>query len=315
MQRQSPFKDPYGGRVAPEGQQIVTRGSLDAETTQTGERATAYAENETRNAVGSIAEAVAGIAGAGVADIRARIEGILGGLLANTETLVEHTEAIAELAEIAETASAITPAYVSNLDEMATVPRSSCIEWYQTNNTLARRPLRFKPGAQSVIGTGGYVYYTPLPVDRVGIPDRIRYVSGGDRSWIVDDIADFRLELCVFNPDTWAIEKVTNNGNLRNLGVNEAAELSVPLDLGESNRARPGQLLFIAHQQRAPGAIQSTREIMCAPNPEVLRGDDVLLRFAHYRTGHLSAIPSSVPLESLQGFSDHIPWFSVGMRS
>ncbi|URM87363.1 minor tail protein [Gordonia phage Banquo] len=310
------IRNPYEGKFAPAGQQIVTRGSLEAETVQTGELATAFADNETKNAVSSIAAAVSGIAGAGVADIRARIEGIVGGLLANTETLVEHTEAIAELADIAETGTAITPAYVSNLDEMATVPRRDCLEWVAgSNNTVVRRVMRFAPGVQTVLGTGGYVYYTPLPVDRTGIPDLIRYVSGGDRSFLFNDIDDFRVELCVYNPDTQAVEKVTDNGNLRQYGVNAAAELAVYFDLGEENRARPGQLLFIAHQQRAPGIAQNVRPLMCAPTPEVVRGSDVILKSPCYRTpNHMSAIPSSVQLADLLGINDIIPWFSVGMQ-
>ncbi|WNO25774.1 hypothetical protein SEA_GOIB_30 [Gordonia phage Goib] len=317
MQRQSPFKDPYGGRVAPASQQIVTRGSLDAEATQTGERATAYAENETRNAVGSIAEAVAGMAGAGVADIRARIEGILGGLLSNTETLVEHTEAIAELAEVAEAGGAITPAYVSNLDEMATVPRRDCIGYVMNGNSLERVIGRFTPAVQTQPNVGGVVYYTPLPADRTGIPEVIRFVSRRNTSgWIADDIADHRVDLCVFNPETHRIEKVTDNGNLRDLGQQQDSEIAVRMTLGESNRVRPGHLLFVAHQQRAPGLLQGPRWVMAAPNPNIGRNDDVLLRYATYRTtGHMSAIPSSVFLEDLAGDNSFIPWFSVGMRS
>ncbi|QDH85068.1 hypothetical protein SEA_DARDANUS_31 [Gordonia phage Dardanus] len=282
-----------------------------AEARQTGEKSTLFAANESKN----IAEAIAGVVGATVDDIRSRIDAILGGIAANGEQIVEHTEAIAELANIAAAGSAITPAYVSNLDEMATVPRRDCIDWVKNGDNVDRVIGRFTPSVQSQIsGVGGVVYYVPLPVDRTGIPNRIRFVSRKDGSWAVTDIADHRVDLCVLNPETQAIEKVTDNGNLRDLGQEQDSELTVPLNLGENNRIKPGQLLFIAHQQRAPGLAQGPRWVMAAPNPNIGRGADVLPRYAMYRTtGHMSAIPSSIPIASLTGVNDWIMWFSVGM--
>ncbi|QQM15120.1 hypothetical protein SEA_TINALIN_31 [Gordonia phage TinaLin] len=325
------IRNPYEGKFAPAGQQIVTRGSLEAETVQTGELATAFADNETKNAVSSIAAAVSGIAGAGVADIRARIEGIVGGLLANTETLVEHTEAIAELADVALAGSAITPLYASNLDEMASAPRQACIGWSgasagshthgttgsgsagaHTHTATTFLPT-FQPNAPS-FSNAGTVYYTPVYVDRAGIPTHIRFIGGADGSFIFDDIDDFRVDLCVYNPTTGNVEKVTDNGNLRAIGTSSQSELKVEFQLGEENRAAPGHLLFVAHQQIAPGLVQKARSIAYAPYAGVARGADVLVRFPCYRTsGTLSAVPSSIALSSLVGVTTMCPWYGIGM--
>ncbi|AXQ51866.1 minor tail protein [Gordonia phage Catfish] len=303
------------GRVAPPGQQIVTRGQMQGEAVGAGELATAFAEAKTDNAVSDIARAIAGQVGATVDDIRARVEAMLGGIAANSTTIVEHTEAIAELASIAAAGTAITPAYVSNLDEMATVPRRDCVDWVKNGENIDRVIGRFTPSVQGQIsGVGGVVYYVPLPVDRDGIPNRLRFVSRKDGSWAVDDIADHRVDLCVLNPETQAIEKVTDNGNLRDLGAAQDSELTVPLSLGENNRVKPGQLLFIAHQQRAPGFAQGPRWVMAAPNPNISRAAGVLPRYAMYRTtGFMSAIPSSIPIADLTGLNDWIMWFAVGM--
>ncbi|MGE2733858.1 hypothetical protein [Mycolicibacterium vaccae] len=255
-----------------------------------------------------------------------------------TEVLTEHTEAIANLEEIA-AATNTTQAWVSDLDDMATVPRAMVSTVTIVNSTS-------KPKFKDILehdGTIGYlhhgvvptikpntpkgttigdVYYTPIVVDRVGIVEKIRFIVGSDTS--IFSIDYYEMALCVYDPATQNIVKVWGSGNIKDTYAN-VGDLADPPDevaitmtvdgLPLEQECKPGQILFVAHQQTAPGVLQTARRIAAVPATGLRRTVPLLDAWCYRAPNHSQGIPSSIALSSLTRSNLYIPWASVSVAA
>lgn len=244
------------------------------------------------------------------------------------KTLTEHTEAIANLDTIA-AAMLTTPAYVGDMQDMVSVPRwglsitgpqgykcwecgvpiTIVIGGQLSTNVLPVIYPRTYP-----LQTKGDIIYSPIVVDRHGIPDKLRWIVGADSS--VFSIDFYETALCVYNPDNGHIEKVWSTGNVVD-GIADTSDLQeVEVPMGLSQHVTPGQILFMAHQQVGPGIGQSSRAFAAVPAAHVGRPSDLLLDASCYRANHYSqGIPSSIALADLTRENGWIPWAGVSVRS
>lgn len=271
-------------------------------------------------------------------DIWLNINDLFDGLEAIPTALTENTNAIATLQEIA-AATNTTQAWVSDLDDMATAPRA--LVSTVTIGSSAAKP-KFKDilfqddtvGALwqgvcptvapfSPFGAGtGDIYYTPIVVDRVGVVDKIRWIAGADSS--IGSINYYEMALCIYNPLSGNIEKVWGSGDIKaaeaNVGsssdpvVEAVIQMTVdgaPLD----QQCKPGQVLFVAHQQVAPGALQNTRRIAAVPQPPISRTVPLLDAWCFVAPTYTQGIPSSIAMTALTRENRFIPWASVSVNA
>ncbi|AZV00753.1 minor tail protein [Gordonia phage Kiko] len=258
----------------------------------------------------------------------------LGSWFAGAVDLGEIEAAIADLGDIAPT-SPVTPAYVADINDMATCSRDDLIRWtaathnhssgsYSANTTtgnvsgssastvvsLSPSPATYKPSAPTGASPVAPVDYTPIVVDRRGVVKKLRWRVGNDTS--IFSIDAYYMALCIYNPNTGNIEKVWDSGNIKD-GVADTTSLrEVAVDLGIDQECVPGQILFVAHQQIAPGLFQESRTYACKPQAGSAARPGQLLDAWYYRTpGNVGSIPSSVSLASLSRRNDHIPWAAV----
>lgn len=225
--------------------------------------------------------------------------------------LAEVDEAIANLEEIAP-AIPVTPAYVSDLEDMPTCQRSDLIGFDGDGNVYMPRytPDRYA----NVLGVvASAVDYTPIVVDRRGIVDKIRWIGGSDSS--IFGLNQYYVALCVYNPDTENIEKVWDSGNIRDTYANVSGggrEIEIPM--GIEQECTPGQILFFAHQQISPGLAQANRSVACKLQAGIGRPPTLLLDACYYRSpDRYESIPSSIPFASLTRLNDRIPWAAVSV--
>lgn len=224
------------------------------------------------------------------------------------ETVETHSEAIARLEEIA-AAFTVTPAYVADIQDMASGARASLIAW---NNDGDKYFPTFEPDAGALVSTGE-VYYTPIIVDRRGTVDKLRWVVGADST--VFSIDAYYMALMAYNPANGNLEKIWQSANLKNTEA-DADELDeVEIDMGINQECTPGQLLFVAHQQIAPGLAQRCRSFGAIPQAGVGRPSTLLLDASSYKSPSpwTNAIPSSVPFASLLRNNEYIPWAAVSV--
>ncbi|PZT99502.1 MAG: hypothetical protein DI630_16935 [Gordonia sp. (in: high G+C Gram-positive bacteria)] len=224
------------------------------------------------------------------------------------QTVADHTEAITRLEDVA-AAFRVTAAYVADIQDMASCPRSDLVKW---NNDGDPVHPTFLPQTYAFSNTGK-VYYTPIIVDRMGLVKKIRWIVGADSS--VFSIDDYRIALCVYNPANGNIEKVWDSGNIKDAQANVANDIQeVFIDMGINQQCTPGQLLFVAHMQVAPGLAQAPRSFSVKPQTGVGRPADMLLNASSYRTSNgRSGIPSSIALNSLDRDNLGIPWAAVSV--
>ena len=234
--------------------------------------------------------------------------GLLGWRSDIEEEIATNSEAIVRLEDIA-AATTSTPAYVADIQDMASCPRSDLVRWDGNGNP--KHPT-FLPQTYAFSSTGR-VYYTPIIVDRNGIVRKIRWIVGSDSS--VFSIDDYRIALCVYNPTNGNIEKVWDSGNIKDAQANVANDIQeVYIDMGINQQCTPGQLLFVAHMQTAPGLAQAPRSFSVKPQTNVGRSADMLLRASSYKTSNgRSGIPSSIALSSLERDNLGIPWAAVSV--
>ena len=258
------------------------------------------------------------------------------------DQITENTEAIATLNEIAAATNA-TAAYVSDIDAMATVARSSVVTvaiasgstkprytdvvlydesdnredtagylWQGVLPTLVPRT----PKGSSI----GHIYYTPIVVDRTGTVDVFRWITGADTSiWSIDY---YEVALCIYDPPTGDLVKVWGSGNIKdtyaNIGSTSANPQEVPITMmiggaPIAQQCSPGQILFAAIQQTAPGALQTPRRFAVAPMPTIGRTVPILDAACYIAKGHSQGIPSSISFASLSRETRFIPWASVSV--
>lgn len=236
-----------------------------------------------------------------------------------------------------------TPAYISGIQDMATCARQSLVTQNvsvsvsvasggsmscadaahshsghthsstQSVSVTAVTPT-YKPAITfSLSESKAPVDYTPIVVDRRGTVDKMRWIAGADTS--IFSIDAYYIALCIYNPDTHNIEKVWDSGNIKDGVANTTTLQEVEVSMGISQECTPGQVLYIAHQQIAPGAFQAARSFACALQGGVARPSSLApLDGATFRTASdQTSIPSSYPAGSLLRINTRIPWGAVSV--
>lgn len=269
----------------------------------------------------------------------------LGALIdGHTSQLADVEAAIANLEEVG-AASSTTPAYVADIQDMATIPRSQLTTFAisgSVNSTLigghthsissgatstgstvigshthsdnfgvsVQLPV-YTPDRQSLSSTS-YVDFTPIVVDRAGVVKKLRWIVGADSA--IFGIDAYYVALCVYNPSTSAVEKVWDSGNIKDGVANTTTLQEVELDMGIDQHCTPGQVLFFAHQQIAPGVLQGTRSFAAVPQAGIARPSTLLLDACTYRSNtRLGSIPSSIARSNLTRINTRIPWAAVSV--
>ncbi|AMS03027.1 minor tail protein [Gordonia phage Leonard] len=292
------------------------------------------------SAVTNIVSAITGLLTGGLGDLADFFDN-LGGQLADIE------EAIADLESVAP-ATPVTPAYVADIDDMASCSRDDLTTYVVSssggghshgsgslsaststgnvtgstsnatpniNVSIDLVPAKYKP-ARVTFQSVAPVDYTPIIVDRRGNAKRMRWKVGNDTSLFGVDA--YYMALCIFNPANGNIEKVWDSGNIKDGVANTTSLQEVGVDMAlASPLVTPGQILFMAHQQIAPGIAQDTRSFACKPQPSnVTARPGQLLNGWYFRTpGNHGSIPSSVALSSLDRRNDCIPWGAIQVEA
>lgn len=263
---------------------------------------------------------------------------LLGGLRTQT---ADNAAAIQQLENLLQSA-APTPAWVSNLTDMASVPRALLIPIPGTttgsvtvsgttgsggssggshthsfsngahSHSLTRSMPSFKPVANNVVGNStGTIYFTPIVADRTGQIDKLRFITGPDS--FTYSIDEYWLALFGYNPMNQNIEKLWQSSNLKNAIGDDRAEIEV--DMGLSATVQPAQVLFVAHMQRQPAIGGSTRNVAAVLQSGVSRPPSVLLRASNYQLSGQTGIASSYALSSLSMNNDYIPWYAISVTN
>lgn len=249
------------------------------------------------------------------------------------ESITEHTEAIASLEAIAAAVNT-TAAYVSDIDGMATIPRSSLSVMGWAPSDLAVRPKYvdilasvnvsasprgfygvppvFKPTVASGV-SNGHIYYAPIVVDRTGTVGSMSWIAGADTSIL--SINYYEMALCIYNPDTGDLEKVWGSGDVKDAQGATITMGEVSIDMGIDQVCQPGQILFAAHQQTAPSVLQDARRIAAAPTPPLARSTPLLDAWCHVAPAHPQGIPSAIDFASLTRENRFVPWMSVSVAA
>lgn len=240
-------------------------------------------------------------------------------------TFTEHTEAIANLEEIV-AASQSTQAYLANIQDMPTCPRRDLAmfgygtqKWIDLDDGVYcafddhfhRVGLTcFRP--EVVTGsTQGHIYYTPIIVDRIGTLEGLRWFVGADASLFSIDY--YEVALCIYNPSNGNLEKLWGSGDIKDglPSTTSTAEAYAAFGFVTPQVTTPGQLLFFAHQQIAPGALQASRRLAAAMAPPADRPGQLLDASCYVAEDHSQGIPSSISYVSLTRINDRIPWGAV----
>lgn len=248
--------------------------------------------------------------------------------------VTENTAAIANLNEVAAAANT-TPLWVSDIDDMASFPRAFLEttvvtkspgqpKWVDittsssdpsSNTTLYTWrgvvPV-FQPVSQA-LPARGHIYYIPIVADRVGTPTAIRWIVGVDTSILSIDA--YYISLCVYNPANGNVEKVWDSGDIKNGLPNSTSMQEVEISTGLSQQTTPGQLLFVAHQQMAPGALQGPRRFAAKAMSGIGRPGLLHNAACYVAPGHSDGIPSSISFSSLTRQNDFLPWASIRMSA
>lgn len=244
------------------------------------------------------------------------------------QNLTVNTEAIVALQEVA-AAMNTTVAYVGDEQQMVSFPRimlsiptiAGSSSPPKSRNILD--PVEFVSSGvyhfstlpvirpHVVIGdTEGDIIYTPIIADRTGTVEGVAWVGGADTS--IFSIDHYYLALCVYNPATGNIEKAWDSGDLKDAeaSTNTVDELYKAIDTEQV--CEPGQLLFVAHQQIAPGGLQTARTIGATPGANIRRNSAIRLDAWCFRAEeHSQGIPSSISFASLTRENRYCPWFGL----
>ncbi|QCW22358.1 hypothetical protein SEA_AGATHA_25 [Gordonia phage Agatha] len=252
---------------------------------------------------------------------------LLGGIRTQT---ADNAAAIQQLENLL-AAAAPTPAWVSNLTDMASVPRAllmpvvtgtasagsmSCSDASHshsghTHGVNTGMPS-YKPTANNVLGNStGTVYFTPIVADRTGQIDKLRFITGPDS--LLFSIDEYYLALFGYNPMNGNIEKLWQSDNLKNDIGSDRAEIEV--SMGLSATVSPAQLLFVSHFQRQPALGGSTRNVAAVLQPGVSRPSSVLLRASCYSLSGQTSIGASYSLASLSQINDYLPWYAISVNN
>lgn len=230
---------------------------------------------------------------------------LLGGIRTQT---ADNAAAIQQLENLL-AAAAPTPAWVSNLTDMASVPRALLMPVVTGEDTVMPS---YKPTANNVLGNStGTVYFTPIVADRTGQIDKLRFITGPDS--LLFSIDEYYLALFGYNPMNGNIEKLWQSDNLKNDIGSDRAEIEV--SMGLSATVSPAQLLFVSHFQRQPALGGSTRNVAAVLQPGVSRPSSVLLRASCYSLSGQTSIGASYSLASLSQINDYLPWYAISVNN
>ena len=249
---------------------------------------------------------------------------ILGGTSGIGNVITEHTEAIATLEEIAALNS--SPAYLADIQDMATCPRRDCAVYgeelsaytdilagiqcpisthYHYLNTSVIRP-------EVVVGSSqGTIYYTPVIVDRIGSLKGIRWMVGPDYLFSINY---YEMALCALDISSGDVVKLWGSGNIKDglpASSGDLNEAYIEFDFDPPQITTPGQVLFVAHQQTAPGGLQQPRRLAAAMAPNAGRPDQILDAATYLAEDYSQGIPSSISFASLTRENRFIPWGAV----
>ncbi len=250
-----------------------------------------------------------------------------------SDSITANTEAIANLEEIA-AATNVTAAWVSDLEDMATIPRALVKTYALTGNSSAPK-FRDVLNYDSVSSSGtseyrlhrgvcptirpekvdlvskGHIYYTPIIVDRSGTVDKMRWIVGADTSLF--SINYYEMALCVYNPDTGNVEKVWGSGNIKDGAADTTTLAEVYVSMGIGQTVTPGQVLFVAHQQTAPSLLQVTRRFAAVDQLNKARTVPLLDAACYVAPSHTQGIPSSISFASLTRENRFLPYAAVSV--
>lgn len=248
--------------------------------------------------------------------------------------LTEHTEAIANLNDIA-AASNTTPLWVSDLDDMASFPRSdlavlagatkyfdidgvytyACADSAHNHTWHWVCPV-FQPTTQA-LPTRGHIYYIPIIANRVGLPTAVRWIAGADTS--IFSVDKYYMSLCAYNPSNGNVEKLWDSGDIKDAEANttslQEVEIATGLTDPDTDATTPGQLLFVAHQQIAPGGLQSPRRFAAKAMSGIGRPGLLHNAACYVAEGYSDGIPSSISFASLTRENTILPWASIRMEA
>ncbi|SDD58518.1 hypothetical protein SAMN04488581_2598 [Mycolicibacterium neoaurum] len=244
------------------------------------------------------------------------------------EVLTEHTAAIANLEEVA-AAGRTTAAYVGDLSDMVTAPRTLMVGYGAASGGGAgthTHPIicpAVKPGYANGIGapSTGDIWFTPVVADRTSYVTKLRWVGGADPS--IFGMQWYEIALMIYNPTTGDLEKVWTSGNIKDTTAAASTLQELEVDMTGtapgvdgtgpiSQQCTPGQILFIAMQQTAPGFGQSARSVGYVPQAGIGRPSSLVLDAALYLApGYSQGIPSSIDFSSLSKNNTMIPWGAV----
>lgn len=249
-------------------------------------------------------------------------------LLAIPMLLTEHTDAIANLEELA-AAGLTTAAYVGDLTDMVTAPRTLMVGYGPASGGGAgthTHPVicpAIKPGYANGIGapSTGDIWFTPVVADRTSYVTKLRWVGGADPS--IFGMQFYEIALMGYNPVSGNLEKAWTSGNIKDTTAAAGTLQELEVDMTGpapgvggtgpiSQRCAPGQILFIAMQQVAPGFGQSARSVGYVPQAGIARPSTLVLNASMYYAGNYSqGIPSSIAFSSLSKNNTMIPWGAV----
>lgn len=246
------------------------------------------------------------------------------------ESITENTEAIASLNDVVAAVNS-TAAYVSDIDGMATIPRSSLsVMGFAVSNrpkyqdilqsintsTFPTGYWGVPPVIKPVVASGisqGHIYYVPIVVNRTGVVGDLTWMAGADTSILSIDY--YEMALCIYNPDTGDVEKVWGSGDIKDAEGGTTVFDEVFIDMGIDQVCQPGQILFVAHQQTAPSVLQDARRIAAAPTPPIRRTRPLLDAWCFVAESHSQGIPSAIDFASLTRENRFVPWMSVSVAA
>ncbi|UXA19560.1 hypothetical protein [Mycobacterium sp. SMC-4] len=248
------------------------------------------------------------------------------------QVLTENTSAIVDLQDVA-AAMRTTLAYVGDEQQMVSVPRClltiptisgstsppksrnilDAVEFVYTG-ALHHSTLPVIYPATAGGSTLGTIYYTPIIADREGLVEGMAWIGGADTS--IFSIDYYEIALCVLDVDTGMINKVWGSGNIKDaeasVNTSQPQELYKAIVDDTPQECAPGQILFAAHQQIAPGVFQTPRAIGAVPGANIARGSALRLDAWCYKAdSHSQGIPSSISFAGLTRENRFCPWFGL----
>ncbi|QGH79702.1 minor tail protein [Gordonia phage Anon] len=233
------------------------------------------------------------------------------GLLTWRQDVVTRLDIVETALEQIEAATPVTQAYVADINDMATCARQA-LKGYDADGRIylpTYKPDRYFSVTGNLVS---YVDYTPIVVDRAGVVKKLRWIGGEVVNFL--DIDGYYMALCVYDPADGFIKTIWQSGNLKDTTMNINSLREVEVDMGINQRCTPGQILFVAHQQIAPGSAQVTRSFACEEQTGIARPSTLLLDACTYRSPHREpAIPGSILKSSLEKINTRIPWAAVSV--